>query len=287
MSKRVSVVVTVTLVILLIVATAWFIYGSRAFQHTKTADNNIAVISNPKNILLSLEQYLSSGVSLPVGTHLLKSIPIETGFTYSANYWNVQGFSAVPLGGISISLVSNSDPSLITQDYVNSYQNSINSFFLANKFQQDSNNTYTNNNRGFTVTGYTKGVMNCWVELEAQSEPFGDAFCGAMDQSVAEWNGEVGHAILNNHNGSLVTVYNLAGNYATGSLVSPADHRLVYPISQWYAVKIEGKWQEVWYGRNGVNGMSDTGSNSWVTPSSSVIQKYNIPQDILSRPSRI
>jgi len=143
-------------------------------------------------------------------------------------------------------------------------QSSVDSFFTTQGFQKDNQNTLILQSAPpFITLGYTKDTVRCLITLVPNVNPFGDFFCGTVDQLQMTWRKELTPAINPTNDPNVdVSVEKLVGNYATGGVGDYSHHS----GAVWYAVKVDGQWKKVWEGQNTIS----------CTP----VKQYAIPKDI-------
>lgn len=112
-------------------------------------------------------------------------------------------------------------------------------------------------------TYYTKGDLICLVNATLQVDPFGDFFCGRVDEEQAAWRKELA-PVINPTNDSdiVVSVDKLSGNFATGGIGAVRGGG----GAVWYAVKVNGSWKKVFTGQNSI--------------SCNVVKQYSMPKEI-------
>lgn len=209
---------------------------------------------------------------------LQATLKTSSPITNRNNSWIDQNSQNIPLIGQDFGLagtVSNnyvskygnySDLESITIDSFKNIQSNIDSFFKSNGFEKDKANTInhtTNNTIDTIVLGYTKNETKCLITLYAKTDPFGDFFCGVIDEKRAPWVKELSPIFNPNKDlGIIITVDKLVGNYAKGG----TGGRWGGGGAAWIALKTDGVWKEIWGGQDII--------------SCSIFNKYQIPKEI-------
>jgi hypothetical protein len=190
--------------------------------------------------------------------------------------WLDQNNRRIPLTGVDFSLATSTysavgkygnykanDLNSITEESFKPLQMSVENFFTLNGFQKDTSNTFRNNTGlPYLNMGFTKGDLKCLINLTPRTDPFGDFFCGIIDQTQIAWRKELTPAINTTNDPHIVVeVSKLQGNYATGGVGTNMGGG-----AAWWAVKINGQWKEVWRGQNSI--------------SCKPVNQYNIPKEI-------
>jgi len=239
------------------------IITSKAPQQIASPSPMSSNLGSPEQILQSLEKTLS--VNSPITDQKSKD-------------WTSSDRQIVPLKGKSFGIGTfknayidkygnfpnlpdgNSDLNKITKPSLEPLRKQVDSFFINNGFTMDTLNT--KEITGFeNLYGYTLEDTYCLVSLFPQSDPFGQFFCGVLDPDELNWRKELVPVINPKNDPNIfVSVSKLIGNYATGGVGGYASGAV------WYAVKIDGKWKEVWTGQNIIS----------CTP----VKQYNIPKEI-------
>lgn len=236
---------------------------SKTPQQIVSPSQQSSNLESPEQILASLEKTLS--VNSPITDQKSKNwtnndkqvVPLKgKSFgigTFKNAYMDKYGnFPSLPDG--------NPDLSKIDKSSLEPLRKQVDNFFINNGFTMDTLNT--KEIAGFeNLYGYTLGDIHCLVSLFPQSIPFGQFFCGVLDPDELSWWKEL-VPIINPKNApnTYFSVNKLIGNYARGGVGGYAGGVV------WYAVKIDGKWKEVWTGQNIIS----------CTP----VKQYNIPKEI-------
>lgn len=151
----------------------------------------------------------------------------------------------------------------ITEDSFKPLQATVEELFSSSGFQKDNQNTFRNEGLVYLSMGYQKGNIKCLITLTPQTDPFGNFFCGVIDETQIVWRKELVPVINPKNDPNLsVQVSKLQGNYATGGAGSYGGGYV------WYAVKVDGKWKEVWTGQDII--------------SCKPVKQYSIPKEIYS-----
>lgn len=157
----------------------------------------------------------------------------------------------------------------LTEEVFKPLQGSIDEFFISNGFQKDEQNTFRSDKSYILLfMGYKKGDLKCLIRLNPRSSLFGNFFCGIVDQTRFVWRKELTSTInISNDPNIIVSVNKLLSNYAQGSVGSATGEG---GGAGWYAVKINGRWKEVWRGQQ------------FTFTSCKSLQKYNFPKEIIN-----
>ncbi len=222
---------------------------------SKTSLSSVSNSQSAQTILQSLQQSIST------------SAPIRVSMSTD---WVDDNNQIVPLKGWSFGVGtaentyigkygSFSDINEITETSLQPLKSAAESFVVRNGFAISSLNKRSNPLT--TSYGYASADIKCLVSLSPQSNPFGDFFCGTIDNQELGWRKELVPVINPKNDPSvLVSVTKLAGNYAIGSVGGYASG------SAWYAVRVDGLWKEVWEGQNII--------------SCKPVKQYTIPKDM-------
>lgn len=277
----------VSLVVILgIIITFYFVLNNKINQLSNKQTTNITsiptqTITNTNNEIIPTAVPTSKKITIDptqilnqLQTTLKTSSPIIT----RNNNWIDQNSQNIPLIGQGFGLagtVSNnyvskygnySDLESITIDSFKNIQSNIDSFFKSNGFEKDKVNTInhtTNNTIDTIVLGYTKNEAKCLITLYAKTDPFGDFFCGVVDEKRVAWVKELSPIFNPNKNLEIIiTVDKLIGNYAKGGI----GGRWGGGGTAWIALKTDGVWEKIWGGQDII--------------SCSIANKYQIPKEI-------
>lgn len=140
------------------------------------------------------------------------------------------------------------DVSAITEDSLKILREDTDKFFISNGFEKDTKNSYkVDDPIIFERLGYVKESFHCLVTYSYGGDPFGQFFCGTLDQTQIEWRKELASAVNpKNDPKTVFRVDTLKENFAQGGIGQEAG----VGGAAWYAVKVDGKWKKVWEGQN-------------------------------------
>lgn len=247
----------------------------KVLYYFETKRWSIPTAQNQKIIATSPTQSITATPSINQSQQLLgilKSLQLSISTTApiverKSVDWVDSNNRAVPLKGweFGVGIVANnysigkygsfSDARQITETSLQPLQSTIENFFIRKGFTINKANE--KKTPWAANYGYTQGDIKCLVSLYPQADSFGYFFCGTVDEEELAWWKQLAPVITPPHIPNIqFSVSKLVGNYATGDVGG----------SQWYAVKVNGHWQEVWEDQNAI--------------SCKVVQQYNIPKEI-------
>lgn len=147
----------------------------------------------------------------------------------------------------------------ITESSLESLRITVENFFFKKGFRaSDANNKKDDITLAY---GYEMDETKCVVNLMPQSDPFAIFFCGTADTQELAWRKELVPVINATNDPEIrVNVTKRIGNYAAGGVGNGRGG------AAWYAVKVNGKWQQVALTQNMI--------------SCKTVKQYTIPAEI-------